>query len=57
MTHQEFTAAVAEMRMLQKNYFKTRDRGVLDSCKFLEKKVDAYLESLDHQYNQLPLIK
>ena len=56
MTQQEFTAAVAEMRLLQKSYFKTRNRSVLDACKSKEKQVDAFLESLDHQYQQIQLI-
>ena len=56
MTQQEFTAAVAEMRLLQKNYFKTRDRAILEACKSLEKKVDTYLESLDHKYQQISII-
>lgn len=47
MTHREFTLAVAEMRLLQKAYFKSRDRIILSACKSKEKQVDSYLSSFD----------
>ena len=46
MTHNEFIAKVAEMRSLQKEYFRDRDRSILDRCKFLEKEVDLELKKL-----------
>lgn len=46
MTHQEFVAAVAKMRSLQKEYFRDRNRSTLDQCKFIEREVDRELEKL-----------
>lgn len=39
----EFIELVREMRNAQKEYFKTRDRGVLLKSKELERKVDSFL--------------
>lgn len=38
-----FFENVKEMRRLQVEYFKTRDRGVLERCKALEQSVDEAL--------------
>jgi hypothetical protein len=46
MTHDEFVAAVAKMRSLQKEYFRDRNRSTLDQCKFIEREVDRELEKL-----------
>ena len=39
-----FEQLVREMRAAQKKYFKTRDRGVLEESKRLEREVDKYLD-------------
>jgi hypothetical protein len=46
MTNEEFIAAVAKMRSLQKEYFRDRNRSTLDQCKFIEREVDRELEKL-----------
>jgi hypothetical protein len=56
MTYPEFIAAVAEMRLLQKSYFQTRNRSTLDACKFKERQVDQFIATCDRQYNP-PLIQ
>ena len=38
-----FEKAVKEMRYLQKQYFKTRDRAILEQSKATERAVDEYL--------------
>lgn len=40
----DFEKLVLEMRNLQKAYFKTRDRDILEQSKATERKVDAYLK-------------
>lgn len=42
---ESFVELVAEMRDLQKKYFKTRAHGYLIRCKELEKKVDEAIIS------------
>ena len=39
----EFIELVREMRNAQKEYFKTRDKNVLQRSKELERKVDSFL--------------
>mgnify|MGYP003309933269 CR=1 FL=1 len=39
----EFTELVRKMRNAQKEYFKTRDKNVLQRSKELERKVDYFL--------------
>lgn len=46
MTHEEFIAKVAQMRTLQKEYFRDRSRSTLDQCKFIEREVDRAIEEL-----------
>jgi hypothetical protein len=46
MTHQEFVSLVANMRSLQKEYFRDRNRSTLDQCKFIEREVDREVEKL-----------
>jgi transcription termination factor NusB len=41
----EFEKMVLEMRELQKEYFRTRDRGVLEKSKQAERKIDEYLNN------------
>lgn len=55
MTHQEFIAKVAEMRSLQKEYFRDRSRSTLDRCKFIEREVDRELEKLTATATQTTL--
>ena len=39
----EFTELVRDMRNAQKEYFKTRDKNVLQRSKELERRVDTYI--------------
>lgn len=43
MTNEQFLETVAEMRKLQKEYFRTRDTGILDRCRFAERLVDLHI--------------
>ena len=43
----ELIKLVAQMRQLQKDYFKTRDRGILAKCKEIEQKVDKAINELE----------
>jgi len=49
----EFEKLVYEMRSAQINYFRTRDKEVLQQSKQLEKKVDEYL--INKKINQQKL--
>ena len=40
----QIIAAVKEMRKLQTEYFRTRDKEVLRKCKAVENMVDEYLK-------------
>lgn len=42
----EFIQKVAEMRRLQRMFYKTHDRGILVSAKAAEYEVDTMLESI-----------
>lgn len=55
MTHQEFIAKVAEMRSLQKEYFRDRSRSTLDRCKFIEREVDREIEKITATATQTTL--
>lgn len=44
MDVRELAALVSDMRQAQKEYFRTRDSSVLDSCRLLERKVDRVCE-------------
>lgn len=46
MDYKEFKELVRQVRRMQKKYFATRDKEVLDECKELEKRLD---EELDNQ--------
>lgn len=46
MTLEEFTKLVAEMRAMQKAYFRRRTPEALETSKQLEKRVDEALEQL-----------
>ena len=43
MTHEEFRKLVADMRHVQKSYFRTRRSDDLEESKHLERKVDEAL--------------
>jgi hypothetical protein len=49
----EFEKLVYEMRSAQVNYFRTRNKEVLQQSKQLEKRVDEYL--IDKKINQQTL--
>ncbi len=44
---ERFIAMVEQMRALQKEYFKTRDRGILQQSKNAEKEVDEAIKKLN----------
>ena len=46
MTPQQFAELVEEMRHAQKEYFRTRTKSNLDTCKRIEKRVDLALQRL-----------
>ena len=50
----DFIRLVSDMRSAQKEYFRTRDKAVLQNSKMLEKSVDAWLANFD---NKLPEFK
>lgn len=52
---QEFIALVAEMRSLQKQYFKTCDRSTLEKSKSVERQVDAAIAELSQTTKQTSL--
>ena len=45
MTEADFRALVCRMRKAQRDYFRTRDRVILDESKRLEREVDAEIGS------------
>lgn len=44
---ERFVAMVEQMRALQKEYFKTRDRGILQQSKNAEREVDKAIKELN----------
>lgn len=40
MNHRQFFDRVVQLRRFQKEYFKTRDKGVLQQAKALEQEID-----------------
>ena len=44
---ERFVAMVEQMRVLQKEYFKTRDRGILQQSKNAEREVDEAIKKLN----------
>ena len=44
----EFENAVKEMRYLQRQYFKTRDRAILEQSKAAERAVDEYFTNKEN---------
>lgn len=49
----QFVAAVKEMRIAQKEYFRTRDKEILRKAKALEKQVDELLAKYDNSQKDL----
>lgn len=45
----EFIELVRQMREAQKEYFRTRDKQVLQRSKALEKRVDAFIAEYDNK--------
>ena len=56
MTDKAFRVLVAEMRRLQKEYFKTRDTAVLKVAKGLEYQVDEALKGNDFNGRNLAIL-
>ncbi len=51
MDYKQFREAVANMRSLQKEYFKTRDHLILQRCKAAEKAIDEFLKAIETEVN------
>ena len=49
MKNSEFLTAVKEMRYMQKEFFKHRDRHLLEKAKEAERTVDKLIEENEHQ--------
>ena len=47
MNSRDFFSKVAFMRQLQKEYFKTRSKSILDECKTIEREVDAEIKRVN----------
>ena len=46
MTIEQYSSLVKRMRSKQKDYFRTRDRTVLNECRDLERRVDEATEAI-----------
>ena len=55
MTHQEFISLVAEMRSLQKQYFKSRSMDILRQSKAAELAVDKAIQEFTSTSKQTSL--
>jgi hypothetical protein len=53
MNNEQFLETVAQMRKLQKEYFATRDKGILDRCKFAERLVDLHIAKKTNPQTEL----
>ena len=51
MDAKQFREAVANMRSLQREYFKNRDHLILQRCKAAEKAIDEYLKEGEKEKN------
>lgn len=47
MNSKEFYLNVREMRALQRDYFKTKDKAILKKCKVLEAIIDKEIQRVD----------
>lgn len=57
MNSRVFFDKVALMRQLQKEYFKTRSKSVLEHCKVLEKEVDVEIKRVNAILGNQPIEK
>lgn len=57
MNSRDFFDKVALMRQLQKEYFKTRNKSVLEQCKAVEKEVDVELKRVNAILGNQPIEK
>lgn len=57
MNSRVFFDKVALMRQLQKEYFKTRSKSVLEHCKAVEKEVDVEIKRVNAILGNQPIEK
>lgn len=57
MNSRVFFDKVALMRRLQKEYFKTRSKSVLEQCKVVEKEVDVEIKRVNAILGNQPIEK
>ena len=57
MNSRVFFDKVALMRQLQKEYFKTRSKTVLEQCKVVEKEVDVEINRVNAILGNQPIEK
>lgn len=57
MNSRDFFDKVALMRRLQKEYFKTRSKTVLEQCKAVEKEVDVEIKRVNAIIGNQPIEK
>lgn len=57
MNSRDFFDKVALMRQLQKEYFKTRSKSVLEQCKVVEKEVDVEIKRVNAIIGNQPIEK
>lgn len=57
MNSRVFFDKVALMRQLQKEYFKTRSKTVLEQCKVIEKEVDVEIKRVNAILGNQPIEK
>lgn len=57
MNSRVFFDKVALMRQLQKEYFKTRSKSVLEQCKVVEKEVDVEIKRVNAILGNQPIEK
>ena len=57
MNSRVFFDKVALMRQLQKEYFKTRSKSVLEQCKAVEKEVDVEIKRVNAILGNQPIEK
>lgn len=57
MNSRAFFDKVALMRQLQKEYFKTRSKSVLEQCKAVEKEVDVEIKRVNAILGNQPIEK
>lgn len=55
MNSRDFFEKVALMRRLQKEYFKTQSKSVLEQCKVVEKEVDIEIKRVNAIIGNQPI--